>query len=768
MAVDQGETPGKRVFVSGRSAVTSPAPAAGGGGFSPDNTFLVSPAGDLESFDGVSYTGVQEAMDAASALTPTSTDQYIIHVYPGQYDEQIMTMYQYVHVLGMQGSSMGQDISRSPVSIGLGSASVVSPGLTSAADSSVSNIAFYSNGQAVHTDFIDLNNFDFTFSNCSFFNTSNTLHQLEATTGRFIDCFFINCEINSVGTQDLPVIYTNCQFQSSTSPVFALDISGYSEFYNCWITADSQYNALEILTCTSKDAKWVGGGMRNMDGGNMTWIGTIQSAYIYLEVNASLASQVTDMMALKDGARIIDCTIEVVSTRVGNETTVGIFQIEQTGPLGIVFQGNNIHWRTVANTNNALFFLDNSISVDGEIIIANNTMKLNKDVFAIHSSGFGSDLTITLSGNSIDCMQATVPTNAGAGELNWKGTDVQSVFIPASAEWGTGTAGVNQDYPGVLLDAAAETAYLMGRANPPAGLLIDAGIVLSAVNSDGLLDLPFTDTNGTALATHDADWTVNAGTITIQSNTASATATTGISNATHAHTAANGYLTGKPLTGVHSFSTVEAGIMFRYADSSNYWKLVKSDDNPEYRLVKRVAGVETTMHDDNSALTGSMGVSFLGSRIRVYENADVAPRVVAEIYDTDLMTNTSVGIFFTGGGSKTKTIDDFRWNPGGDVDLTIDTRAAHTNQRFPAVTSSDDDAVPVIMEAPTIHDVAFGEAEELGQVKVTLDVLNGNITEVYVHGLLLRHWNMQNYINEGTFRGLGDDQTWGHSILSIR
>lgn len=103
------------------------------------------------------------------------------------------------------------------------------------------------------------------------------------------------------------------------------------------------------------------------------------------------------------------------------------------------------------------------------------------------------------------------------------------------------------------------------------------------------------------------------------------------------------------------------------------------------------------------------------------------------------MNNSIVGIYTNGLSGRNQTIDDFEWHPGGDVDLTIDTDHAGLLEELTLHTASvDANGVDLMHHAYSLHDVVVGTAEDLWSIKVTLDVLNGNIDAVYVHGVQCR------------------------------
>lgn len=111
---------------------------------------------------------------------------------------------------------------------------------------------------------------------------------------------------------------------------------------------------------------------------------------------------------------------------------------------------------------------------------------------------------------------------------------------------------------------------------------------------------------------------------------------------------------------------VQLGLVFRYVDLNNHWYWVVYRDNganPKYFLIKRVAGVDTTVATgalaNNNACTVSVEVN--GSSIV----GKVDGSTIASTTDSALATATSHGLNIY--GSNTHTLDNFALTGGHNV-----------------------------------------------------------------------------------------------------
>lgn len=749
MAVNDNIKPSRTAFVGNRSTVVVPAPAAGGGDeFKPENVFFVTVGGELVSFDDVAYTDIQTAIDAANALSPTQTNQYIIKIFPGTYNVGFLTMYDFISLEGQApdgGTSVdggGQGAVRLTFGRTVAQGAGVLLTTISLENITFANLTFAYNGQTTQTNGIDSGDRNIKWINCHFqTGTGNTI-DFEAWGGEFHGCTWYGTELIVSGSSTFALNFYNNRFGEDFTLTNAASGAGY--FYGCYFEDTAGAQGVNI---TSPNVVWEACNYQSLSNNNaaaFTFEGRAVGCTFELNQNPSLASQTEELLNTAGGAEFIACSFEF-SGDDGETDEHGCIHIQDLALGDFVMTGCQLRR---SGHSLPLIMLGTGITNDTSRVVLNgNTFDSNDNgvgqFISVHTSGFTGKTVVELNGNYYLAEQTAMPTNSGTGELRWRGKDIQATFIPASAEWGTGTAGENDDFPGVLLNAGAETAFIMGRANPPAGILVDAALMLSAVNSDGIQIDDMTDSDATLLSSHTPSgggtgtWTIQQGAPEIQSNKA-AFVTTGLDLATYSILGKNGYMscTANADSGT---GNNQAGVVFRWADSSNYWRLVTFEG--AIQLIKRVAGSETTFSMTGAAIE----VSFNGPIIRVYNGSGV---VVQEIEDSDLEDNTSVGLYMKDLSGRNQTVDDWLWHPGGDVDITVDTDAAQKHFPFGEQTNAaNDDGVNVMHKAYSLHDVLFGVNEEASTVKVTLDVLNGNITEVYLHGLVVRHLPITNTDN---------------------
>ena len=163
-------------------------------------------------------------------------------------------------------------------------------------------------------------------------------------------------------------------------------------------------------------------------------------------------------------------------------------------------------------------------------------------------------------------------------------------------------------------------------------------------NTDGLADPDHTGGSGVA-------WVADVGTIQIVSNKAKATALSGgIAIATVDTSVAD-------IINIAHFSLSggNAGVVVRYADADNYvWAV---HDGTNVVLVKRVGGVETTLHQTVTTYVAGAKLSIhaWGDKFRTYYNG-VLRGTEQSITDAGLQSGTKCGIYTT---STDNTFDSF-------------------------------------------------------------------------------------------------------------
>ena len=104
--------------------------------------------------------------------------------------------------------------------------------------------------------------------------------------------------------------------------------------------------------------------------------------------------------------------------------------------------------------------------------------------------------------------------------------------------------------------------------------------------------------------------------------------------------------------------TARAGLAFRYADPDNYWRLVADTAGTRWKLIKRVAGIDTTVATSAAGTccttSDTMYVVAKGSTIVVERNSSQ----ILSVTDTDLVNGTKAGPYIDGTGSPAARIDN--------------------------------------------------------------------------------------------------------------
>ncbi|KKK55621.1 hypothetical protein LCGC14_3072720, partial [marine sediment metagenome] len=196
---------------------------------------------------------------------------------------------------------------------------------------------------------------------------------------------------------------------------------------------------------------------------------------------------------------------------------------------------------------------------------------------------------------------------------------------------------------------------------------------------------------------------------------------------------------------------VKLGLIFRYSDASNYWRVDIHERSTstaiDLHLVKRIAGVETTMgstHVAASSFNGIVGVSFFGNDIKVFCDTGMEENGLAfEVTDSFNSTATVVGLYFAG-VSSTLYIDNLAfWRGDTTLDLTVDTEwaqeteglNAHSDQLVMVNQALAHQVLSYLDITNALTDVTQGA--HIG-VRVTLDALGSVHTALNVHGILIR------------------------------
>lgn len=188
-------------------------------------------------------------------------------------------------------------------------------------------------------------------------------------------------------------------------------------------------------------------------------------------------------------------------------------------------------------------------------------------------------------------------------------------------------------------------------------------LLVSGVEGAWLRDT-FAGTDGADLNTRVSDaghvWTVNAGAASLLTNQVRFTGS-GTQIATLDGSKANGTI--QALITSLDASSIDAGIIFRFSDTSNYWKAVWEPDTSQFVITKIVAGIPTVVHTDVYPFT--VGSSYTikvwldGNNIYAYINN------VLRTIRTDTFNNTATkhGIIQVGTSTE-KRFDSFLGMPG--------------------------------------------------------------------------------------------------------
>lgn len=679
------------------------------------NVLIVDPDG------GGQHTTIQAAITAAAA--PSVTSPWLVLIAGGAYSEAL-TNRSHVHLAALGNGS---------VRITLSSAMTVSTITT------FTDITFDGAGT-----YMTVTGASAVFAGCNFGTTAGS--QVNLNTGSYRTCTFTDVSMRLGGAD-----FTGCKWRSSPSDPLAV----------ATITEQSSSSA----------STWAGGEIDSSTEGEWFDLGSGHSfsgckfrmRFIPADGFMTIASQFDGCtftidqpdgevaMRLIGGALFTGCTMVFSSNpALGDMARISIEDLSdvisfagctlrnENSPVPLVRFGVGL--TTVAAAN--------PLKISGTTFqMADVTGAIN--IFVVDSGGFTGTVTVDLNGNIYRGGQSSLPVTAGAGRIRWRGVDFQTVFFPVVPGVGTGAAVIVDNIPVQQLDTVAETAYVTGRFNPPGGLLVDAQLIVSADLTGGIEFDTFTDVNGTNLSAHASDsggaWTAQAGAITIESNRARVTPTA-LALYTYSVTSRDGYMH-VPFDTFQVPTGGYIGFLFRWADSNNYWRLIRTHISTfvdETQLIKRVAGVETVLFTIQVDITGddALALSFVGSRIRVWDGGVLH----AEIEDSDLAANTGVGVVGIDPPSLISSMMEWNYYPGSTVDITADGRRGQLNERFDQGATDDIDDVGVVHKVYSFVDVSGAFAfpvtnnpeEFLWGLEVTLDAEGAGLNALNVHGVLVR------------------------------
>lgn len=652
------------------------------------------------------FTSIQAAID--DITDATTANRYIILVNPGLYAEVTLTMKSFVHVKG-QGEAKAVIVSITNAPAG---------GIVEADECSLDNL--FINASSSGSDWtldIDQTRLNFTMRDVRFSGRARL------GSGRYDSCDLSgDINLNGSSAQRLPV-FTNNIFSIGSGQELT---SGASAF-------------------------------GHITGGAVLGTGNVSDARITTGVNIVYTG--VDFVNDRDGLSIRDwvftaeglftgCTFTVYDQEPFTATTINPLQGTF---VGCTFNGISI----TANAINGPIKLSGCTSLIGALGASAACVTITGGIYPVILSGCtlesdGDVLTASGSGVLIELNGNEYRGTIAASVLNHRlrGTDIKAEFFPVDMVSGTGAPILVGQHPAMDLNAAAETCFVPARISPPADVarIIDALLMLSGEFDEA--NDNFTDTNGTALAVHVADsgeaWTLVTGTATISSNVVTGSIG-GI------HTFGAGADTGFLQSLMAHNGTINAihGMLFRYTDASNYWRIEIRERATlaaiDLRLIRRVATVETVIATTTvgaSSFSGIVGVSFFGDNIKVFCDTGLEePGLAFDITDSFNNTATIMGLFFGGGGL---SFDTMRfWRGDTTLDLTVDTEFAQEGAPLDGLSDS-----LVLANQPIAHRVfsyldignaltLIKQGSTLG-ARVTLDALGTVNTALRVHGILLR------------------------------
>lgn len=708
--------PGRIAFVGSRTDVPFPGPASG---VTWRNTYIVDADG------GGDYTTIQAAITAAAAESPSATDPWLVLITGGTYAETL-TLSSHVHLAGMGRESTVIDLGAST--------------LASVANCSLSNLTLTGAPtplSATHSTFRFYGVTVLGSGTCTF------------TNGRYSHSRFESVSILLAGTSvsSRPIFYS-CEWINTVNPsrTFTVSASTFSEWIGGMIVNDNA----SATTAWFGSSGTPGTGHRFVGVSVVSASGDVDTSNTFIGCSFELTLNArTQTMILDGGAQFIGCSIKFNGVASGSNATHIRIDTLTAGP--ILFDGCSILGSDAAFP---LFRLGTALvagadlyamKFQGSHIKANDSGTVGT-LIAVHSSGFTGVVVIESDGSRWYGAQTVANlTPTGGGSVRVRGSDAKAQFMPITPSVGTGALVTVANKPVMELNAATETCFITGRIHPPAGLLLDALLMLSANDTDGIENDTFTEAVTTDLSAHTSDtggtWTDQSGDADIVGGSGVVSLTTSLFIGTYSVGGRNGYLRGL-LTAGSGGGTRATGLVFRFADTSNYWRLELRDDSPRFRLIKRVAGVETVVASGVGLGGDPAAVSFVGGHIRAYGNGVLN----FDIFDTALSTNTIVGIYMSSDAAVNNTVDNWFFYPGNTVDITVEVQDGVENEAYDETRSAATSGVHVVHRAYSYHDVialldtniSQGPEEGLVGVKVTLDALGTDITALYVHGLLIR------------------------------
>lgn len=247
----------------------------------------------------------------------------------------------------------------------------------------------------------------------------------------------------------------------------------------------------------------------------------------------------------------------------------------------------------------------------------------------------------------------------------------------------------------------------------------------------------FTDSDSTALATHDADWTVVNGTWTIQSN---ALAVTGSGQLSAYVTASQAdYEVQTDVIMVSSVDTVRAGLTLRRADANNFVTVRCFVDpsqlnNDEIEVQETIAGSTNVVHKCyllnyfQNSTTYTLKAQVVGGVLHIF--LDGVLQLTVYLSNSALLSGTGVGLYEEAGGDAV-TFDNFSVAPIGvsstPVTVTGETFSASIGTSFGSVTAVRNVTVSAASLSASVG-TSFGSVTTVRNVTVSAASLSASIS----------------------------------------
>ena len=715
-----GELPSSAVARTCHSPAVRPALSCGGTSVSWTRTA------------GGDYATIQEAITAAAAESPSASDPWLVLITGGTYTETL-TLSSHVHLGGM---------GRESTVINLGAST-----LASVANCSLSNLSLTGTTGTALVNFTH-STFSLYGVNIGALPGGSLVYSATFTNGHYLSVRFDNVTIslNGASRSSRPV-FRNSVWVNTVNP--ARNITAAGTNYSEWIGGALLQENTSATTSWFALSSSLSIGHRFVGVQISSVSGDFDTACTHVGCTFDLAlNSRTQAMILDGGAHFVGCSINFSGTGSGSNKTHIRVDTMTGGP--IVFNGCNVYG---SDTGTTLFLLGSTLSAGADVyalkfqgshIRAADTATTGTLITA-HSSITGVVVIESDGSRWYGAQTVANITPTGGGSVRVRGSDVKAQFIPVIPGQGTGVAAIVTNKPVQSLAAGTQTAYLTGRVSPPAGLVLDALLVLSAADTDGIENDTFTEALTTDLSAHVSDtagtWTDQSGDADIVGGSGVVSLTTSLFIGTYSVTGANGFLRGTLVVG-SGVGTRATGLLFRFADTSNYWRVERRDDSPLLRLIKRVAGAETVVASSTAGVANPVSVSFVGGHIRVWSG----DQLIFDVTDTALSTNTLVGIYMSSDAAVSNSVDGWFFHPGGTVDISVEVQDGMENEAYNETRAATTTGVHVVHHAYSYHDIialmdtniAQGPEERLLGVKVTLDAFGTDITILYVHGLLVR------------------------------